>query len=466
MKLYYISTPTIKGQSNTEEVYMLGDQRKYFVPCPCCGECIVIEWRVKLDNETFAGIHFELDDHGKLKEKSVGYICQSCGNFFTEKNKRELLLSGLWKPTAKSSEEGYFSYHIPSLYSPPGMYNWTYYVRQFLECYPNGMYGKPNIGNLKAFVNTCLGQTFEEQGKSVKVNQLAKNTRSYKVGIVPTQLSELDGNGKIVMLTCSCDLNGKVDDARIDYEVIAHSETGCTYSVDAGSIGTFQRGLSNERREQWTYRNNEKVNNVWEIFLKEVLQKSYLSDNGRSYQIMCAGIDTGNFTQYAYAFIDSVQYQQVPLMTVGIKGDIGKIRKVGADTETYHKSKERENLYILEVNQLKDTIADRVELIWDEQSGLSQPVGFMNFPEPSEGKYTYKGYFFQYESEHKVPKLNADGSEIGYTWQKKHSTVANHFFDTAVYTPAIRDIFVENFLKSLKLKDISWGKFCEIMKKV
>jgi hypothetical protein len=153
-------------------------------------------------------------------------------------------------------------------------------------------------------------------------------------------------------------------------------------------------------------------------------------------------------------------------MIVGLKGDVSKLRKIGADTETYHKSKEKENLYILEVNQLKDIVGDRVEFVWSEGSGLSQPVGFMNFPEPEAGKYTYKGYFMQYEAEHKVPKLNADGTEVGYTWQKKNSTVANHFWDTAVYTPAIRDIFVEAFLKAGKYKDVSWGKFCEVIKSI
>ena len=134
--------------------------------------------------------------------------------------------------------------------------------------------------------------------------------------------------------------------------------------------------------------------------------------------------------------------------------------------DLYHKSKEKENLYILEVNQLKDIVGDRVELVWSEGSGLSQPVGFMNFPEPEAGKYTYKGYFMQYESEQKVPKLNIDGTEVGYSWQKKHSTVANHFWDCMNYNVAIRDIFVEAFLKAGKYKDVSWGKFCEVIKSI
>lgn len=465
MKLFYISTPTIKGQSNIEEVYTLGDQRKNYLPCPKCGSFITIEWRVEIDKNNFGGIHFELDEHGKLKEKSVGYICQHCGQFFEEKYKRDMLFNGIWKPTATPSEDGFFSYLIPSLYAPPGMYNWTYYVRFFLECYPNGLKGKPNVGNLKSFLNTCLAQTYEERGKAPKIMQLSQNTRNYKIGTVPMLLSEKDGNGRIVMLTCACDLNGKVDDARLDYEVVAHSETGTTYSIDAGSIGTFQRFTNEEKRELFSYRNNEPMN-VWDIFLRDVLQKSYLSDNGKAFNIFCAGVDTGNFTNYAYAFIDKCETLAVPMLVCGLKGDRDKVRKHGTDSPNYHKSKERENLYLLESNQLKDELADKIELSWSEGSGLSQPVGFMNFPEPGDGKYTMKNYFTQFESEHKVAQLNADGSEVGYKWQKRHSTVINHFWDVRYYDIALRDIFVDIFCKAAKVKNPSWGEYCHLIKQI
>jgi phage terminase large subunit GpA-like protein len=465
MKVCFISTPEIKQNSLIEPAFMMGDQRYYYMPCPKCGAYIRYIWYEKDETtKEKVGVYFEKDEKGHLIDSSVGYVCQECHEFFKESHKKDMLMNGIWRPTATPSRQDWYSYHISGLYSPPGFFDWTHHAQQWIKIFPTG--GIVKKRSLQVFLNLVLGQTYEEQGKAPKINQLAQNTRPYKIETVPCSLSEKDGNGKIIMLTCACDLNGKIDDARIDYEVIAHSETGCTYSIDAGSIGTFQRGHSEERRETWTYRNNEKINNAWDFFNKNVLTKNYLSDTGRSYSIMIAGIDTGNFTQYAYAFIDSIQYQQLPLMTIGIKGDIGKLRKIGADTETYHKSKEKENLFILEVNQLKDIIADRVEFAWSEETGLNQPIGFMNFPEPENGKYTYKGYFMQYESEHKVPKLNADGTEVGYTWQKKHSTVANHFWDCSVYTPAIRDIFVEYFLKAGKFKDISWGKFCEVIKRV
>ena len=52
-KVYYISTPEVKGKSNIEEQYLLGDQRRWNVPCPCCGEYIVIHWSIEVNDETY-----------------------------------------------------------------------------------------------------------------------------------------------------------------------------------------------------------------------------------------------------------------------------------------------------------------------------------------------------------------------------------------------------------------------------
>ncbi len=462
MKINLISTPEIKQTSVIEYAFNQGDRRYYYVPCPLCGAYINLVWYEKIEGTNdHVGVHFEKDDHGNLVENSVGYICQECHGYFKESHKRHMLQDGLWKATATPSRPDWYSYHISGLYAPPGFFDWTHYAGQWIKIYKNDHVDKKK---LQVFLNLVLGQTYEEQGKAPKINQLAQNTRPYKIGEVPCKLSIEDGNGTIVMLTCACDLNGYEDDCRLDYEVVAHAENGNTYSIDAGSIGTFQRGNKETHRDKWTARNNERHNNIWDVFYTNVLSKTYKADNGANYFIWIAGVDSGAMSKYVYPFVDSCQNQSRPLMTVAIKGDTEKIRKHGVDTETWKKSKEKETLYILEVNQLKDIVADHVELVWDESSSLAQPFGFMNYPQPEDGKYTYKGYFLQFESEQKTGKLNADGTEVGYVWKKKHSSVANHFWDCAVYTPALRDIGVETFLKKIKAPEISWGYFCKVFK--
>ena len=468
MKLFYISTPTIKGQSNIEAVFLLGDQRRYYIPCPECGDFIEIKWREKLSTGEWAGIHFETDSAGKLIDKSVGYVCQSCGKFWTERYKYEILESevGQWRPTAEPSEPGFFSYTAPSLLAPIGAYNWNHYIRDFLECYPQGLSNKPDISKLKPFINTCLAQTFEERGRAPKITQLSMNTRGYKIGEVPCKLSEEDGNGMIAMLTCACDMNGTEDDARLDYEVRAHAENGSTYSIDHGSIGTFQRGIKGDHqgRQILSYRNNE-PGNVWDVFFEQVLKRPYKTDKGGMMNIFAAAVDTGFLPERAYAFIDKHAGEPVPVLMVAIKGEEERIRKLNIDHANYRKSKENPRLYLLEVNQIKDTISERMDLKWSEDSGYRQPAGFMNFPQPADDKYNVKSYFSQYEGEHKVEQLNADGTAVGYTWKKRHSTVSNHYWDCCVYNMAVRDIFADAICREIGIKDPSWFRFCEQLKK-
>ena len=81
-----------------------------------------------------------------------------------------------------------------------------------------------------------------------------------------------DGNGKIVLVTIGADMNGLEDDARIDWEIVANSETGSVYSIDQGSVGTFIPGEGNYAvkadRKKWTYRRGME-NSVWPV-LEEI----------------------------------------------------------------------------------------------------------------------------------------------------------------------------------------------------
>jgi phage terminase large subunit GpA-like protein len=460
MKLFYISTPELKQTSNIEPVYLLGDQRRYHIPCPCCGEFIALHWSVAIDGDVKekAGITWKLDDRNKLVEGSVGYICQKCAGFFTDNDKYELNLAGFWKPTSEPSQLGYYSYHISSLYAPPGMYDWQHYVRQYLEANPPE--GKQKDSLQKTFVNLCLGETYEEKGEAPKANQLQKNIRNYEIGIVPEKQSMLDGNGQIVLITCGSDLNGTVDDARLDYEIVAWSETGSSYSVVHGSIGTFipREGSkkNKEDRERWTYEPN-KPNSVWKEFEK-ILMTVYSTDTGKQMRIFLSGVDCGHYTNFAYAFIDGSNAS-----VVGLKGkDVDKYVRFGIDVPSFKVARERGNLFLVEVNQVKDEIAELIKLKHDPGYDDSQPPGFMNFPTPSKGLYLFNNFFSHYEAEHRIIE-NKDGEGIAARWEKKSSVVMNHMWDVRVYNHALRDIWVSMICKELKIKNYSWADYVDVV---
>lgn len=458
MKLYYISTPELKLTSNIEPVFEKGDQRRYFVPCPCCAVPIALFWEVesKLDPNKKAGIYWELDENNKLIDDSVGYICQECGEFFTDQHKYEMNLAGEWRPTAVPSEPGYYSYHLSSLYAPPGMYGWLHYVRQYLEACPPG--GKVKEKLLQTFKNLCLGETYEPVGESPKANQLQMNIRNYDVRTIPEKKSIDDGNGRIVLVTLAADLNGVVDDARLDYEVVAWAESGASYSVVVGSIGTFvprENSLKNKKdRERWSY-DLKQPNSVWPEFNK-VIDAVYETDNGKKMKVMITGVDTGHYNAYAYPFIDSSNFH-----VVGLKGDKeDKFIQYGVDVANFKHARERNNLYIVQVNQLKDKLSALMSLRWDES--YEQPPEFMNYPQPSGGLYLFSNYFSHFEAEHRVVE-SKDGKTIASRWVKKTSTSQNHFWDVRIYNMVLKDIIVDNVGKAAKIKGFGWQDYAAAM---
>lgn len=448
-KIAYVSTPELEEHSNIEQVYLLGDQRKFLIPCPCCGDYIELLWVTE-----GGGITWKLDDNGKVISESVGYICQSCGGFFDDKNKHELLNHGYWKPTAEPSKPGYYSYHISSLYAPIGMYDWEHYVNDYLEANPEG---QPRNEDLwKTFVNVVLGETYKNPTVELKANQLQKNVRNYDIGTVPEKMSIADGNGKIVLLTFACDLNGKVEDARLDWEIVGWSENGTSYSISHGSIGTFIPNESGKKnkvvRETWTYEHN-KQNSVWPE-LNTILNADYLTDTGRKMKILISGIDTGYCELQAFTYIDNSN-----LWVVGLKGDKeDKYVNRHIEQSNFKVGQSRSKLFMVRVGRIKDNLAALMKLKWDSGNDEVQPSGFMNFPTPGGGKYLFQNYFSHFESE--VRKVDNEGN---YIWEKKTATAQNHLFDCRIYNMVLKEIITHEICKQFKIPSYTWNDFVGII---
>lgn len=468
-KIFYVSSPQLSGSSNIESVFKMGDQRFFNVPCPKCGAFIVLRWKIEVNDKDLAGITWKVDDKGHLDVNSVGYICQECGDFFRDSHKYEMNLAGLWKPTMIPIEPNHYSYQISSLYAPPGMDDWAYYVQQYINANPTE--GRPSTQKNQTFMNVVLGEPYEQHGESPQASSLMKNIRNYEPGIIPEKESVNDGNGRIVMLTCACDLNGVVDDARLDWEIVAWSESGSSYSILHGSIGTFvprENSLKvKQDRERWTYEQH-KPKSVWPV-LDEIIARHYMTDSanpiigepnrvGRQMKIVLTGVDTGHYTEFAYNFID-----YSPSFVIGLKGDKeSKFRKYDADTASFKASKERGKLYLVDVNFMKDQITELMKLDWQGGRDSEQPSGFMNYPSPSGGMYQFVNYFSHYESEERIIE-NKDGQPIAARWVKKSNNPQNHFWDVRLYNMALKDILTDQVTREAKIKRGTWTDFCEIM---
>lgn len=463
-KIFYISTPELKSKSNIEPAYLLGDQRKFLVPCPCCGVFIELKWSVQ-NGDITGGITYKTDDYGKVVSGTVGYVCQMCAGFFTDKSKHELLNNGYWHPTAEPSKAGYYSYHISSLYAPIGMYDWEHYAHNYCEANPINQPRKE--GEHKAFVNLCLGETYEPISEQPRADMMSGQERPYYPCSIPEKLSISDGNGKIILITCAADMNGTEDDARLDYEVVAWSERGASYSIMHGSIGTFVKGEGSMKikqdRAKWTYRFGA-PNNVWDEFDK-IRNRVFDTDTGRKMTIYRTGLDCGYFSNsYAYPYIDKSN----PYPNIYVSGLKGKGQEeyilFDKDLRYFKDAQERNNLFILYVGRIKDELSEHMQLKWDNRE-MPQEYGFMNFPMPHDGMYGFKNYFEHFQSEERVIEANEGGTGVAACWKKKNSTVANHMWDCRVYNIAIRQIVVEEVRKILKLPKLTWKEFAVIVQR-
>lgn len=466
-RLVFMSSPTVKGISNIEYVYNMGDKRFWNWECPHCKEYIPILWRVEKEDGTFGGIKWETDENDKLIEDSVHYECQKCCGKIEYRSKYALNLKGKWIPTAVPEHPSYRSYLFNALCNPPGFESWTDLVRQWMKACPKN---EPiDIDALKVFTNTQLGELWEDRGTKTQGTALMGNGLHYQRGVIPNLTCEADGNGKIALITLCCDLAGIMDvvnniqDVRIDWEILAHSTNGQTYSVNHGSIGTFKRSRWRNKRDrdkesdriQWTF-NQGLPDCAWDV-LKEIIYTPLIDESGVYCDIDITLVDTGNFTKLSYNFITGIKDRKV----FGVKGkgeqDYSKNEKNGVLIE--HSRENKGLSYMLYVNELKDKLASNMILPLGTDG--TQPSGYMNFPEPSDGFYGRNNFFLHFESEHRVP-LVKNGQEIGYKWEKKNEN--NHFWDCRVYGLAAPEIFISDLkFQDPRNRDLTWSKYCEIV---
>lgn len=115
-KIIFGGTPTIDGVSRIWASYLASDQRKFWVPCPHCGEHQVLAWEnVRWTNHD--GPRHEV--FGQVDFSSARYCCPHCGGLWTDAEKNRAVRKGYWQATA--SFQGTAGFYINELYSPfPG----------------------------------------------------------------------------------------------------------------------------------------------------------------------------------------------------------------------------------------------------------------------------------------------------------------------------------------------------------
>lgn len=278
-KVFMASTPTVSGVSRIEREFELTDRRYYHVPCPHCGE---------LQHLKFAQLKWERD-----KPETARYECEHCQRPIDERYKTWMLdqdNGAKWVATAKPEEveraraRHVRGYHLNGLYSPLGWYSWPQVASNWLAA-------QNNDAMLKAFVNTTLGECWQDRGDAPDWERLfERRESSWQLGTVP------DG---VALMTAGADIQRD----RIEVSVWGWAEGSESWLVDhVILLGSTARPT------------------VWKK-LDRLLVNEWPSSDGESsrrYRIARLAVDTGDQAEVVYQWIRRASSGSViPIKGVG-----------------------------------------------------------------------------------------------------------------------------------------------------
>lgn len=388
-KIFAVSSPTIKGESEIEAQYLSSDRRRFLVPCPHCGERQWLKW---------AQVKWAKLADGAPDLKSVRYECEHCEKEIEEHNKSTMLAAGEW--VAENPSSPIPGFHLSALYSPLGWESWRSLVDAFYKAQ-----GKPK--KLQVFINTALGETYEiKTGDAPDWKKLYNRRELYKPGTVPY---------RACLLTASVD----VQKDRLECKVVGWNRAE-SWVVDLIVLpGDTSKPIT---EAPWTD-------------LDRVLDMKFQHVSGRDLTIERAAIDTGYNTNRVYEYVRARGQRNL----IAIKGKdslpmpISIPKGVDVKATANHGKKIRRGVRLWQVgtNLLKAEIYGRLrrEMPTDKEiDAVGFPIDFVHFPQLDEE------YFKQLTAEQQQLVTNRDGHDER-RWVKTYH--ANEALDLMVYNVAV-----------------------------
>ncbi|MDD5330190.1 MAG: phage terminase large subunit family protein [Sulfuricella sp.] len=208
-KIFKLSTPGNKDESRILVDYAETDKRRYFVPCPHCGNMDYIQW---------SNIHWPPGHPEK-----AALTCTACGAEIEEHHKTWFMdpARAEWRPTAISKRPRSRGYHLPGLYSPLGWRSWGDIATDWEQAMDLAARGDDTL--LKKITTMDLGEGYEQQGERARVSTIKARAETYQHRMVPygglivTAAVDVQHN----RLECKIMAWGRAEEAWvIDYHII------------------------------------------------------------------------------------------------------------------------------------------------------------------------------------------------------------------------------------------------------
>ncbi len=324
-KTVIVSTPTLKASSRITTEFEASSKEEWNVPCPCCGHYQPFVWeRLVFDSEDTT--------------KPIMYKCERCGELSGEYD---------WK---KAAQRGHFvaendnvevrGFHLNTLAS--NFCSWKEVVDKFLVA--NELSKQGDHEKLKTWVNTDLGEAWEEPGTTIDDTSLVNRREIY----------EAEVPDEVLILTAGVD----VQDDRFEVEVVG-------WGVGKESWGIRYQKIYGDLM-------SERVWNDLDQFLLQTFQKL----DGSKLAITSVCIDSGgHHTNEVYKFTKERWERRV----WAIKGKGGQDVPYIRDPSRNNRAKTP--LFIIGVDAGKSLIYQRLK---HETKGPN----YCHFPLNEEAGYT------------------------------------------------------------------------------
>jgi len=170
-KIIAASTPLIEGSSRISQLFEAGDQRRYSVACPQCGNRDILVFRKREDGVGHY-MQWPKEDPG-----AAYFVCSENGCIIEHADKFQMLEGGEW--IAEKEFTGHASFHIWAAYSMSPNASWGQLAQEFVDANRAGSL------ELQTFINTALGETFVEKGEAPNWEMLHNRREPYLIGGIP-----------------------------------------------------------------------------------------------------------------------------------------------------------------------------------------------------------------------------------------------------------------------------------------
>lgn len=376
------STPTIAGHSKIERLFLQGDQRRYYVPCPSCG--------------VFQVLRFPNLKWPEGQPERAYLVCEAEGCVIEHRSKRDMIEAGEWRaehPEHFTEHNRHASFHIWAGYSYSPNATWGDIASDFVTATRGG----PVM--LQTFVNQTLGETWQDRGEAPDWERLMRRRGVYPIGTAPAG---------VLFLVAGVD----VQKDRVVYEVVGYGRGKTSWSIDYGILPGDTADLDTGPWPQ----------------LDALLARRYPHAGGVELGIRMLAVDSGYNTQSVYSWARRHPMSQV----IAVKGQSVGGALIGPPVPVDVSDRGRKLKRGYKVWPVVGAIAKselygflRLEIPTD---GGPAPAGFCHFPAYGED------YFKQLTAEQLVPHKTARGY-IVLQWEPIPNR-ENHVLDARVYARA------------------------------